>query len=101
MKQAIEEMLNACETCNVILHDNVRNMKNAMDDGVDCILHTLKLAAHEGLLSQCSFINSTANASKVVGQCCNSICRITKSHMEVDTLFQQNKKNIKEQLGRR
>ena len=48
------------------------------------------MAVHEGLLSQCSIIDSPANARKVVGQCCNSISRIRKSHMKVYTLFQQN-----------
>ena len=59
------------------------------------ITHTLQLAVHEGLLSQCSIIDSPANARKVVGQCCNSICRIRKSHKKVYIfLFQQNKKKI-------
>ena len=93
-------MLNACEIdkqrVHVILHDNVRNMKKAIDDmevpSVGCVLHTLKLAVHEGLLSQCSVTDSPANTRKVVVQCCNSICKIRKSHMKVYTLFQQNKK---------
>ena len=41
VKQAIEEMLNACEIdkqwVHAILHDNVRNMKKAMDV-MDCML---------------------------------------------------------------
>ena len=61
--------------------------------------HTLELAVHEGLLSQCSVTDSPANTRKVVGQCCISICRIRESNMKVYTLFQQNKKPIKEQLG--
>ena len=87
VKQAIEEMLNACDIdkqhVEIILHDNVRNMKKEMDDmevpSMHCVAHTLQLAVHEGLLSQCSITDSPGNARKVVGQCCNSICRITKS----------------------
>ena len=87
VKQAIEEMLNACDTdkqrVHVILHDNIRNMKQAVDDmeapSVGCISHT-SAAVHEGLLSQCS-----------ISQCWNSICRKRKSHVKVYTLFQQNK----------
>ena len=53
-------MLNVCEIdkqcVHVILHDNLRNMKKAVDGmevpSVGCISHTLKLAVHEGLLSQ-------------------------------------------------
>ena len=55
------------------------------------VTHTLQLAVYEGLLSQCSVTDSPANIRKVVGQCCNSICRIRKSHMKV-YFFQQNKK---------
>ena len=55
VKQAIKEMLNACEI-DVISCDNVRNMKQALDDievpSVGCVLHTLQLAVYEGLLSQ-------------------------------------------------
>ena len=40
---------------HVILRDNVRNMKKAVDDmevpSVGCVSHTLQLAVHEGLLS--------------------------------------------------
>ena len=43
--------------------------------------------------------DSPANARTVVGQCCNSICRIRKSHIKVYIFFQHNKKHIKEQLG--
>ena len=57
--------------------------------------HTLQLAVHEGLLSQCSITNSPSNARKMVGQCCNSICRIRKSHMKVYALFHQNKNKKK------
>ena len=49
IKQAIKEMLNACEIdkqqVHVILPDNIRNMKTAMDDmevpNSSCIMHTL------------------------------------------------------------
>ena len=49
VKQAVEEMLNACEVdkqlIHVVLCDNVRNMKKAMDDmevpSVGCVSHTL------------------------------------------------------------
>ena len=79
----------------VILRDNVRNMKKAVDDmevpSMGCVSHTLLLAVHEGLLSQCCITDSPANTRKVVGQCWNSLCRIIKSHMKVYTLFQQNK----------
>ena len=60
---------------HVILRDNVRNMKKAIDDmEVPCITA------------------SPANTRKVVGQCFSAICRIRKSHDKVCTLFQQNKK---------
>ena len=62
--------------------------------------HTIQLAVHEGVLSQCSITDSPGDARKVVGQCCNGMCRIRTSHMTVYTLFQQNKKKLtKEQLG--
>ena len=85
---------------HVILHDKVRSMQKAMEvPSVDCVMHTLQLAVHEGLLSQCSVTDLPANARKVVGKCCNSIWRIRKSHIKVYTLFQQNKKKLfKEQL---
>ena len=74
---------------------NVRNMKKAVDDmevpRVCCVSHT-SAAVHEGLLSQCSITDSPVNTRKVVGQCCNSIFRIRKSHIKVYNLFQQNKK---------
>ena len=66
---------------------------------VCCVVHTLQLAVHDGLLLQHSVTDSPANTRKVVGQSCNSICRIRKSHMKVYHLFQQQKKNIKGQLG--
>ena len=76
VKQAIEEVLNSCEIdkqrLQVILRDNVRNVKKTIDDmevpNASCVLHTLQLADHEGLLSQCSFTDSPANARKMVGQ---------------------------------
>ena len=49
--------------------------------------HTLQMTAHKY-----SVTDSPANTRNVVGQCCNSICRIRKSHMKVYALFQQNKK---------
>ena len=68
-------MLNACEIDeqrHVILRENVRNMQKAMDDmellRLGCIAHTLQKAVHKGLLSQCSIIDSPANARKVVDQ---------------------------------
>ena len=75
-----------------------------MDDmevpSVGCISHTLQLAVHEGLLSQCRITASPANARNMVSQCCISLCRIRKSHMKIYALFQQNKKKtIKERLG--
>ena len=107
VKHATEEMLNVCEIdkqcVHIILHDSVRNMKKAMDDmevpSVGCVSHT-SAAVHEGLLSQCSIIDLTANTKKVVGQCCSSICRIRKSHMKVYTLFQPHKKTMFINLGR-
>ena len=72
---------------HVILRDNIRNMKKAMEDmdvpSVGCVSHTFQLTVHEGLLSQCSVTDSSANARKVVGQCLNSTCRIRKNHMKV------------------
>ena len=69
-----------------------------MDDmevtSVGCVMHKLRLPVYEGLLSQCSVRDSSANTSKVVGQCCNSNYRIRKSHIKVYTLFQQNKKKL-------
>ena len=66
-------MLNACEIdkqrIHIIWRDNVRNMEIAMDDmevpSMDCISHTLQLAVHEGLLSQCSVTDSPANTRMV------------------------------------
>ncbi|KAJ8380963.1 hypothetical protein SKAU_G00017410 [Synaphobranchus kaupii] len=56
---------------HVILRDNARNMKKAMDDmgvlSVGCIAHTLQLVVHEGLLSQRSITDTLANARKIVG----------------------------------
>ena len=48
VKQAVEKMLKVCEIdkqrVHVILHDNLRNMKKAVDDmevqSVGCVLHT-------------------------------------------------------------
>ena len=37
------------------------------------VSHTLQLAVHKGLLSQCSVTDSPANARNVLGQCCDSI----------------------------
>ena len=59
---------------------------------MQCVADTLQLAVHESLLSQHSITDSPGNARKVVGQCCNSICRVTKSHMKVYTLFNKIKK---------
>ena len=55
-------MLNAFEIdkqrIHIILCDNLKNMKKAKDDmevpSVCCVSHTLQLAVHEGLLSQCT-----------------------------------------------
>ena len=102
LKQATEEMQNACEK------DKHASMpfyvpawgigKKAMDDmevpSVGCISHTLQLAVHEGLLSQCRITASPANARNMVSQCCISLCRIRKSHMKIYALFQQNKKKL-------
>lgn len=75
IKQAIEEMLNAWEIdkqrVHVILRDNARNMKKAMEDlgvpSMGCVAHTLQLAVHEGLLSQRSITETMAVARKIVG----------------------------------
>ena len=52
----------------VILHDNIRNMKQAVDDmeasSVGCVSNT-SAAVHEGLLSQCSITDSPANTRRV------------------------------------
>ena len=66
-------MLNAFEIdkqcVHVILWNNVKNMKKEMDDmevpSMGCVSHTLQLAAHEGLLSQCSITHSHVNTRKV------------------------------------
>ena len=69
----------------------VRNRKKAMIDmevpSVGCVSRILQLAVHESLLSQCSVTVSPANTRKAVGQCCSSICRIRKSHMDVGIFF--------------
>ena len=65
-------MLNACEMekqhVHVILRDNVRNMKTAVDSwevpSMGCISHTLQLAVHEGLLSQCSVMDPPATQGR-------------------------------------
>ena len=85
-------------TCKTGNRGDVEHMSNRQATRPCNFTHTLKLAVHEGLLSQCSATDSPANTRKVVGHCCNSICRIRKRHMKVYTLFQQ-KKTIKEQLG--
>ena len=66
-------MLNLCEIDkqrdHVILFDNIRNMKKAVDDmeepSVGCVSHTLQLAVHKGLLSQCSITHSPAHTRKM------------------------------------
>ena len=86
VKQAIKEMLNTCETdkqcVHIILRDNVRNMKKAMDDmevpSVGCVSHTLQLAVQKGPLAQSSVTDSPGNERKVVGQCCNNNKNIIK-----------------------
>ena len=44
-------------------------MKKAMDDmevpSVGCVTHTLQLAVHVGLLSQCSVTDSPTNTTKM------------------------------------
>lgn len=56
---------------HVIVRDNARNMKKAMDDmevkNVGCLAHTLQLAVHEGLLSQRSVVDTLATARKIIG----------------------------------
>lgn len=75
VKQAIEGMLNSWgiekQRVHVILRDNARNMKKAMDDmgvpSLGCVAHTLQLVVHEGLLSQRSVTDTLANARKIIG----------------------------------
>lgn len=60
VREALQGMLTSWgiekSRVHVILRDNARNMKKAMDDmevtSVGCLAHTLQLAVHEGLLSQ-------------------------------------------------
>ena len=75
VKQAIEGMLNSWgiekQHVHVILRDNARNMKKAMDDmgvpSMGCVAHTLQFIVHEGLLSQRSITYTLANARKIIG----------------------------------
>ncbi len=75
VRQAISDMLQEWglekQRVHVILRDNARNMKKAMDDmGVPSlgrVAHTLQLIVHEGVLSQRSVSNTLANARKIVG----------------------------------
>lgn len=56
---------------HVILRDNPRNMKEAMDElgvpSLGCTAHLLQLAVHEGFLSQLSIIDALANTRKIIG----------------------------------
>nr|XP_054604940.1 zinc finger BED domain-containing protein 4-like [Nothobranchius furzeri] len=75
VKQAIGDMLNSWgiekERVHVIVRDNARNMKRAMEDlavpSLGCVAHTLQLVVHEGLLSQRSVTDTMANARKIIG----------------------------------
>ncbi|KAA8577696.1 hypothetical protein FQN60_016783, partial [Etheostoma spectabile] len=75
VRQAISEMLNAWgidkQHVHVILRDNARTMKKAMDElgvpSLGCIAHSLQLAVHEGLLSQRNIIDALANDGKIIG----------------------------------
>ncbi len=75
VKQANEGMLNSWgiekQWVHVILQDNARNMKKAMDDmgvpSMHCVVHTLQLVMHEDLLSQRSVTDTLANARKIIG----------------------------------
>ena len=73
-----------------------------MDDmkvpSVSCASHTLQLAAHEGLLSQCSITDSPANTRKVEANVAIA-CTIRKIRMKIYTLVNKIKKPIKEELG--
>ncbi len=69
VKRAIEGMLNIWgiekQWVHVILRDNVRNMKKAMDNmGVPSMWGLLQLVVHKGLLSQRSV---TDNTKKIIG----------------------------------
>ncbi|XP_077063451.1 zinc finger BED domain-containing protein 4-like [Siphateles boraxobius] len=72
---AIEEMLREWKInknkVHVILRDNAKNMKKAMDQlgvaSLGCFAHTLQLIVHEGLLSQRSVSDALANGRKIVG----------------------------------
>ncbi|KAM3875860.1 zinc finger BED domain-containing protein 4-like [Diretmus argenteus] len=75
IKEAIQGMLDSWgidkSRVHVIVRDNARNMKKAMDDmgvqSVGCLTHTLQLAVHEGLLSQRSVVDTLATARKIIG----------------------------------
>lgn len=59
------------ENVHVVLRDNARNMKKAMDDcgvkSLGCMAHTLQLAVHDGVLSQRSIADCVAIGRKIVG----------------------------------
>ena len=73
--EAIQGMLDSWgidkSRVHVIVRDNARNMKKAMDDmeitSLGCLAHTLQLAVHEGLLSQRSVVDTLATARKIIG----------------------------------
>ncbi|XP_057694491.1 zinc finger BED domain-containing protein 4-like [Corythoichthys intestinalis] len=75
VREAIEGMLNSWgidkSRVHVIVRDNARNLKKAMDDmemkSVGCLAHTLQLAVHDGLLSQRSVVDTLATARKIIG----------------------------------
>lgn len=75
IKEAIQGMLDRWgiekSRVHVIVRDNARNMKKAMDDmevkSVGCLAHTLQLAMQEGLLCQRSVVDTLAIARKIIG----------------------------------
>lgn len=68
----------------MILRDNVRNMKTAMEEtavpSLGCFDHTLQLIVHKGLLSQRSDSDAIKNARMAVGHFKHS--QLAQSHLE-------------------
>ncbi|KAJ8396465.1 hypothetical protein AAFF_G00017710 [Aldrovandia affinis] len=81
---------------HVVLRDNARNMAKAMTDGnlasLPCLAHTLQLAVHEGLLSQRSINDVTANARKIVGHFKHSPLAYSRLHDIQDNMGQGRKR---------
>ncbi|KAJ8391358.1 hypothetical protein AAFF_G00089880 [Aldrovandia affinis] len=89
---------------HVVLRDNARNMAKAMTDGnlasLPCLAHTLQLAVHEGLLSQRSINDVTANARKIVGHFKHSPLAYSRLH-DIQENMGQGRKRLQQDVPTR